>query len=166
MYSSSSIAVVVVVRLSHRPIVPSSHRPIVPSSRRPIVPSSHHPIVPSSHLPIFPSSHPSSHLSSDRPTDRLSNRAIIQSSCLVGEADFDIQEFIMQYGTWEGYSDSFDCKGSAARGKIKLKEEDIRRCSRNLVIWHLSTPRANCSFKLNHLLNERYFSAHELRPSP
>ena len=57
-------------------------------------------------------------------------------------------------------------RDSDERGVIELREDDIRRCTRCLVMWHLSTPTALGKFKLNHLLNDRDFSAHELRPSP
>ena len=72
----------------------------------------------------------------------------------------------MTYGTWESYEDARVVRDSDAKGMIGLREDDIRRCTRCLVMWHLSTPTALGNFKINHLLNDRYFDAHELRPSP
>ena len=91
---------------------------------------------------------------------------------MVGESDFDIAEFIMTFGTLKSYLDARGARDSDLKGKVALTEDDIRRCSRCLVTWHLSTPTALGTFKLNHLLNERYFERYfmsaitGLRPSP
>ena len=72
----------------------------------------------------------------------------------------------MTYGTWASYKEARELREADAKGIIGLREEDLRRCTRCIVMWHLSTPMALGNLKLNHLLNERYFSAHVLGPSP
>ena len=84
----------------------------------------------------------------------------------MGDLDFDMGAFIMSYGTWETYQDARGIRDSDQRGKTELLEVDFRRCTRCIIMWHLSTPIALGNFALNHFLNERYFCAHVLGPSP